>query len=98
MASTARSLSSQARSSERATRRFSGSTGHPAANAGPADDGYVLEYRNLDAGGRIGAKAAASAHPDGHTLLLGGTNVNAMLGALYKNLGFDPTDSFAPVA
>jgi tripartite-type tricarboxylate transporter receptor subunit TctC len=50
------------------------------------------------AGGRIGAKAAAGAHPDGHTLLLGGTNVNAMLGALYKNLGFDPNESFAPVA
>ena len=28
----------------------------------------------------------------------GGTNVNAIIGALYKNLGFDPIDSFAPIA
>jgi tripartite-type tricarboxylate transporter receptor subunit TctC len=50
------------------------------------------------AGGRIGAKAAAGAKPDGYTLLLGGTNINAIMGALYKNLGFDPVDSFAPIA
>jgi tripartite-type tricarboxylate transporter receptor subunit TctC len=31
-------------------------------------------------------------------LLLGGTNVNAITGALYQNLGFDPIRSFAPVA
>jgi len=53
--------------------------------------GQNVVVENLaGAGGRIGAKAAASAQPDGYTLLLGGTNVNAMLGALYKNLGFDP--------
>jgi tripartite-type tricarboxylate transporter receptor subunit TctC len=50
------------------------------------------------AGGRIGTKAVASAHPDGYTLLLGGTNVNAIMGALYSNLGFDPLQSFAPLA
>jgi tripartite-type tricarboxylate transporter receptor subunit TctC len=50
------------------------------------------------AGGRIGTKAVASAHPDGYTLLLGGTNVNAIMGALYSNLGFDPLKSFAPLA
>jgi tripartite-type tricarboxylate transporter receptor subunit TctC len=31
-------------------------------------------------------------------LLLGGTNVNAINGAIYRNLGFDPIKSFAPVA
>jgi len=31
-------------------------------------------------------------------LLLGGTNVNAISGAIYKNLGFEPVRSFAPVA
>jgi tripartite-type tricarboxylate transporter receptor subunit TctC len=31
-------------------------------------------------------------------LLLGGTNVNAMLGAIYNNLPFDAIHSFAPVA
>src|SRR5712672_2817414 len=61
--------------------------------------GQSVVVENLaSAGGRIGAKAAASAQPDGYTLLLGGTNVNAMLGGLYKNLGFDPADSFAPIA
>jgi hypothetical protein len=37
----------------------------------------------------------ATADADGYTLLLGGTNVNAIAGALYKNLGFDPVGSFA---
>lgn len=50
------------------------------------------------AGGRIGAKSVADANRDGYTLLLGGTNVNAIIGALYKNLGFDPLGSFAPIA
>lgn len=61
--------------------------------------GQNVVVENLaGAGGRLGAKAAASAQPNGYTLLLGGTNINAMLGALYKNLGFDPNDSFAPIA
>jgi tripartite-type tricarboxylate transporter receptor subunit TctC len=61
--------------------------------------GQSVTIENLaGAGGRIGAKAAAGAHPDGYTLLLGGTNVNAIIGSLYKNLGFDPIDSFAPIA
>lgn len=50
------------------------------------------------AGGRIGAKAVAGANPDGYTLLLGGTNVNAMLGVIYNNLPFDAMHSFRPVA
>jgi tripartite-type tricarboxylate transporter receptor subunit TctC len=50
------------------------------------------------AGGRIGAKAVAGANPDGYTLLLGGTNVNAMLGVIYNNLPFDAIHSFTPVA
>jgi tripartite-type tricarboxylate transporter receptor subunit TctC len=61
--------------------------------------GQNVVVENLSgAGGRIGTKAAAGAHPDGYTLLLGGTNVNAIMGALYKNLGFDPLESFAPLA
>jgi tripartite-type tricarboxylate transporter receptor subunit TctC len=36
--------------------------------------------------------------PDGYTLLLGGTNVNAITGAIYGDLGFDPIKSFAPIA
>jgi tripartite-type tricarboxylate transporter receptor subunit TctC len=61
--------------------------------------GQPVVVENLvGAGGRIGAKAVAGAAPDGYTLLLGGTNVNAIIGALYKEIGFDPIASFAPVA
>src|ERR1700744_2928364 len=52
----------------------------------------------VGAGGRIGAKAVATSAPDGYTLLLGGTNVNAIIGALYRDIGFDPIASFTPVA
>jgi tripartite-type tricarboxylate transporter receptor subunit TctC len=59
--------------------------------------GVVVE-NHAGAGGRIGAKVVATAAPDGYTLLLGGTNVNAITGAIYKDLGFDPIASFAPIA
>ena len=48
-------------------------------------------------GGKLGTKAVATASPDGYTLLLGGTNVNAIPASL-KNLGYDPIGSFAPIA
>ncbi|MGA9954784.1 MAG: tripartite tricarboxylate transporter substrate-binding protein [Bradyrhizobium sp.] len=56
----------------------------------------VIVENHPGAGGRIGAKVVASATPDGYTLLLGGTNVNA-IGAIYSDLGFDPVKSFAPI-
>jgi tripartite-type tricarboxylate transporter receptor subunit TctC len=59
--------------------------------------GVVVE-NHAGAAGRIGAKVVAKAAPDGYTLLLGGTNVNAISGAIYKDLGFDPIKSFAPIA
>jgi tripartite-type tricarboxylate transporter receptor subunit TctC len=59
--------------------------------------GVVVE-NHAGAGGRIGAKVVAGAAADGYTLLLGGTNVNAIAGAIYKDLGFDPIASFAPIA
>jgi tripartite-type tricarboxylate transporter receptor subunit TctC len=58
----------------------------------------VLVENLVGAGGRLGAKAVAGATPDGYTLLLGGTNVNAIMGAVYRDLAFDPMASFAPVA
>jgi tripartite-type tricarboxylate transporter receptor subunit TctC len=57
--------------------------------------GVVVE-NHPGAGGRIGAKVVATAAPDGYTLLLGGTNVNA-IGAIFSDLGFDPIKSFAPI-
>ena len=57
--------------------------------------GVVVE-NHPGAGGRIGAKVVAAATPDGYTLLLGGTNVNA-IGAIFTDLGFDPVKSFAPI-
>ena len=57
--------------------------------------GVVVE-NHPGAGGRIGAKVVATSAPDGYTLLLGGTNVNA-IGAIYTDLGFDPVKSFAPI-
>src|SRR5580698_11080758 len=58
----------------------------------------VIVENHPGAGGRIGAKVVAGATADGYTLLLGGTNVNALAGAIYLDLGFDPIASFAPIA
>ena len=58
----------------------------------------VVVENHAGAGGRIGAKVVAGAAPDGYTLLLGGTNVNAIADAIYKDLGFDPIASFVPIA
>jgi tripartite-type tricarboxylate transporter receptor subunit TctC len=69
------------------------------AQALPPRLGQNVFVENVSgAGGRIGTKAAAGAQPDGYSLLLGGTNINVIMGAVYKNLGFDPIDSFAPIA
>ncbi len=50
------------------------------------------------AGGRTGSRYVARATPDGYTLVLGGTNLNAIIPALYKNLDYDPMKSFIAVA
>jgi tripartite-type tricarboxylate transporter receptor subunit TctC len=58
----------------------------------------VVVENQAGAGGRIGTRAVARAAPDGYTLLLGGSNNNAITPALYKGLDFDPMKDFAPVA
>ena len=49
------------------------------------------------AGGRTGAKAVAQATPDGYTLLLGGTNPNAIAVSIYKIHTFEPIGDFTAV-
>jgi tripartite-type tricarboxylate transporter receptor subunit TctC len=64
-----------------------------------ADLGQSVVVENqAGAGGRIGTRAVARAAPDGYTLLLGGSNNNAITPALYKGLDFDPMKDFAPIA
>jgi tripartite-type tricarboxylate transporter receptor subunit TctC len=58
----------------------------------------VIIENQPGAGGRSGSKAVAGASPDGYTLLIGGTNINAIIPALYKNLSYDPVKGFAAVA
>jgi tripartite-type tricarboxylate transporter receptor subunit TctC len=43
-------------------------------------------------------KAVAQASPDGYTLLLSGTNPNAVALPLYRHLNFKPVKDFAAVA
>jgi tripartite-type tricarboxylate transporter receptor subunit TctC len=50
------------------------------------------------AGGRMGTRDVARAAPDGYTLLLGGTNDNAITPVLYKSLDYDPAKDFVPVS
>jgi tripartite-type tricarboxylate transporter receptor subunit TctC len=57
----------------------------------------VIENRP-GAGAMIGSKAVASAEADGYTLLFGSSGSLAVTPALYKNTGYDPVKSFAPVA
>jgi tripartite-type tricarboxylate transporter receptor subunit TctC len=56
----------------------------------------VIIANRPGAGGLIGAQAAASAPPDGYTVLLANSG-HAILGTLNKNLPFDPVSGFAGV-
>jgi tripartite-type tricarboxylate transporter receptor subunit TctC len=60
--------------------------------------GTVVVDNRPGAGGTIGSRSAAAAAPDGYTLLFGSSTTLAAGPALYKNLGYDPIKSFAPVA
>jgi tripartite-type tricarboxylate transporter receptor subunit TctC len=60
--------------------------------------GQVFVENRAGAGTTLGAKAVASAEPDGYTLLLGNAATLAIGPTLYKSAGYDPLASFAPVA
>ena len=57
----------------------------------------VIEYRP-GVGGAIGAKAVATAAPDGYTLLAGNTSVLAVIPAVSASAGYDPVKDYLPVA
>jgi tripartite-type tricarboxylate transporter receptor subunit TctC len=49
------------------------------------------------AGATIGTEVVAKSPPDGYTLLLA-SQTNAISGALYKQLSYDPVEDFAPIS
>jgi tripartite-type tricarboxylate transporter receptor subunit TctC len=56
----------------------------------------VVENRP-GAGGAIGARAGASAAPDGYTLFMGNTSTFAVIPAVSRNAGYDPVRDFVPI-
>jgi tripartite-type tricarboxylate transporter receptor subunit TctC len=58
----------------------------------------VVENRPGGAGGTIGVKSAASADPDGYTILFTPPGPLVSAPAIFRNVGYDPVKAFAPVA
>jgi tripartite-type tricarboxylate transporter receptor subunit TctC len=58
----------------------------------------IVENRAGGAGGTVGTRAFAKANPDGYTLLFIPPAPLVTAPLIYKNLGYDPVRSFAPVA
>jgi tripartite-type tricarboxylate transporter receptor subunit TctC len=58
----------------------------------------IIDHRPGGAGGTVGAKSVAAAEADGHTLLLSTPTALVVAPAVYRNLGYDPAKSFAPIA
>jgi tripartite-type tricarboxylate transporter receptor subunit TctC len=61
-------------------------------------ESVIVENRTGGAGGMLGVREVERATPDGYTLLFGSVSTQAVAPALYKDPGFDPLTSFAPVA
>jgi tripartite-type tricarboxylate transporter receptor subunit TctC len=57
----------------------------------------IIENRP-GAGATIAGKAAATAEPDGYTLMVGSAATYAIGPTLYPNAGYDPTTAYAPIA
>lgn len=58
----------------------------------------VLVENRPGAGGNVGMEAVAAAAPNGYVLLMSYVGTQAINGALYRKLSFDPVQGFAPVA
>ena len=84
----------------------------PAGPAGPTDllgrlvasslsstlgQPVIIENKG-GAGGAIGARAVATAAPDGYTLFVGNTATLANIPAVSAGAGYDPIKDFAPIA
>ncbi len=59
--------------------------------------GQMIIDNRPGAGGTIGARAVSQAEPDGYTLLFGSSTALAAAPSLYRNAGYDPVKSFAPI-
>jgi tripartite-type tricarboxylate transporter receptor subunit TctC len=71
--------------------------GRLLAAAMSADLGRQITVENVGgAGGTLGAARVAKAAPDGYTLLFHNIS-QATSGSLYKELPYDPVESFAPI-
>src|SRR5216684_213751 len=57
----------------------------------------VVENRGGGAGGSIGAKAVATADPDGYTILITPGGALTTGPAVHSNIGYDPAKAFVPV-
>jgi tripartite-type tricarboxylate transporter receptor subunit TctC len=58
----------------------------------------IIENRGGGAGGSIGAKAVATADPDGYTILITPGGALTTGPAVHKNIGYDAAKAFLPVA
>ena len=57
---------------------------------------FVIDNR-AGAGGNIGADVIAKSAPDGYNLLMGTVGTQAINGALYPKMPFDPVKDFTPI-
>jgi tripartite-type tricarboxylate transporter receptor subunit TctC len=58
----------------------------------------VIVDNRPGAAGNIGTEVAARANPDGHTLVMGTAGTHGINVSLYRKLGWDPVNDFAPVS
>lgn len=58
----------------------------------------VVENRPGGAGGTVGVKSAASADPDGYTILFTPPGPLVTAPVIFRNVGYDPVKAFTPVS
>ena len=58
---------------------------------------FVVDNRG-GAGGMIGGEVVAKAHPDGYTLLVGGSGPTTISPLLYQKAAYDPARDLAPIS